>query len=124
MFGLVGTDRVSRALRGFGRFLAGSFVLKVCWLTGVGFSHSPCDLTNCSLCDINFSWSFLYFFVLQRASITFLCVMLIFRCRIFPCSDDCSPTTFSLFDVNFVAILALFRALGTSGLKISSTSGP
>ena len=39
-FGLVGTDRVLRALRGFWKVLAGSFALKVCWLTGVRFSHT------------------------------------------------------------------------------------
>ena len=40
MFGLVGTDRVCERCVVFGRFLAGSFALKVCWLTGVGFSQS------------------------------------------------------------------------------------
>ena len=39
MFGLVGTDRVCERCVVCGRFLAGSFALKVCWLTGVGFSH-------------------------------------------------------------------------------------
>ena len=34
-FGLVGTDHVCERCVVSGRFLAGSFPLKVCWLTGV-----------------------------------------------------------------------------------------
>ena len=40
MFGLVWTDCVCERCVVSGRFLAGSFALKVCWLAGVRFSHA------------------------------------------------------------------------------------